>query len=129
MAELFGNENFRQAVKEKNFAELVNDVRFETALKNQQDLSVALGSDLRYRSMDTRVMQNLMRVEAFKVMALNKTFNRLLASSAMREAMAQPAFALLALRPAFSQALASGAMTQATERLRTTDLRAGTRSE
>jgi|HubBroStandDraft_6_1064221.scaffolds.fasta_scaffold1118058_1 hypothetical protein len=129
MADLFGNENFRQAVRDKNFAELVNDVRFQAAVRSQQGLSVALSTDLRYRAMDTRAMQELMRLDSFKVMALNKTFDRLLASSAMREMMAQPAFALLASQAAFNQALASGAMTQATERLRIADLRAGTRSE
>jgi len=112
---LLARSEFRAAVQDAHFAQLVNSALFQTALRTHQDLTLAMRQDAQFKAMaGSHSMDLLFRSDAFQKMAADKLFDHLLESNAFRSALSFPAFSSLVMRSDFQRALENGSMAQLT---------------
>ena len=83
--DLLANSEFRAAVQNQHFAELVDSAQFQVALRDHQDLSLALKNDLTFGLiLRNESMMRLIRMDAFQKMAANQAFDKLLSERGIK---------------------------------------------
>jgi hypothetical protein len=103
--------DFRMAVHDLRFAALVHSATFQLALKNHEDLTVALRTDLNYRALaENASMKAMFASDNFRAAAADKLFLGLVDKAYFSQALADKSFALMALQPNFMAALRDGSM-------------------